>query len=542
MLLFGVEEDPAEAQPPLPSLDLAAPWGGFSFPQLPPPSTPAPLPQPATTEPTPALPATDVTPASHHRGLTWPQLPDQAALTLLASSAAPWLPAADAAAFPAPAPATPPAAEGAPVAADATPATAAEPPSDPALLLDGLPAAQVGLPVGWEMARSAEQTPAELDLGDVGLERSCSGAAEAGASMQGAASGSESEEARTAAPAGPSCSQQGINWDALDFSFAEDEPAPAPAAAEETGAAAAEPVRGEVSASAVPSAESTAGDAHAALPELSPAVSGALLGTDVAGSAALPKTLSVEAARRPGEQEDQDDEWGDFEDFDAMESGDQRLEAVDASPWDEDWTTEAASQPEQRVNGWCAAEAFEQQVSCLGTVEPLSAANAHQEAAVLDFGFLVSASAVDSAAEPNAGKAEGPPLGLLTEPSTSGDWGWGVGGSWAAAEQAAPVAASLPAEADLWGTLASLDSAQLAPPALPQPAHAASPDVLLDAAWDTTEGELVGPPTAQPQSLAGHDRATALLLLAQVCPGSGCEQCWPNTAHALLPCHFLGRC
>ncbi len=126
MSLFGEDEELAGATPPLPSLDLAAPWGGFGLdhpiPRTPSilPSTPVPNLAPPTEQPQEALVS----------GMQWDDsvaaaalVPDQAAES---AAAAAQLPPGGTAptTIPPPAPATPENIEHTPFAAEAIPLAA----------------------------------------------------------------------------------------------------------------------------------------------------------------------------------------------------------------------------------------------------------------------------------------------------------------------------------------------------------------------------------------------------------------------------------
>ncbi|CAL8469853.1 g9395 [Coccomyxa elongata] len=604
MSLFGEENDPAEASPPMPSLDLAAPWGGFGFNQVPPDQ--------AHQAARIFTPAPDLAPPSHlpdqaaHHSTPVPtlappsQAPDQAAVSPLGSAAATQLPTGDVVpvVFPACAPATPLLVEQSPCAADVTPLSAA-----------ALSAQRQGTPATAAaheadaaacsgMTRTATNNtesdafpewavPLELGTPDaeaISAARRDSGAevfADAHFTTQSSAGEPELASSRGTAEAAAGAqgkdwgSEQGINWDALDFSFADDVPEEAPQAPESLSdappssgqhglgtlvdstkaAQLAGPMKDAVVKHSVPSGQG----------EVAPARTGAAsLGTPQAEHA-------QQAEQQMAAEDEEAQEWGEFEEFPAAEnSTGVGAEPAEASHWDlawsgepsesrsaaAEWGAESAASPDHAVHfsvpvapGACSGvpsgSAAPQQYSLGSAAVTWPAESAAEEFSTAELALLPTLAAL----QPSAGVPSCPaapdrdfldsginggfsaPAAESASPSQpqgaeAAGWGWDIEDSWLAAE--AEVRPALPS-ADVWNTLASCDPG--VPASEPQrgvrSVHEGD-DMFDEGLWGDdwaaastgTGGPdplLVQPPAAAASgSFASHDRATALRLLAEV--------------------------
>ncbi|BDA43861.1 hypothetical protein COCOBI_05-0410 [Coccomyxa sp. Obi] len=594
MSLFGEETDPAEASPPLPSLALAAPWGGFSFNQG--QSDQAP-PAAHIVTPTPVL-----APPS--------QAPDQATVSPLGTAAATQLPTGGGAAvlFPACAPATPLPSEHTPCAADVTPLSA-----------PGLSAQRQGTPgaaapheavadarsgvsetadnsTGSDVLSewAAPPQPAMLDVEaslharkDTGTDTFADAQPTTQNSLGEPGSASSGESAAVSATAVAEGtdrgSGQGINWDALDFSFADDMPEEAPQAPEASPDVPASSAQRGVDAPA----ESTetaqlAGPMEDTAAEHS-MPSGAIGQEETTKqTAAMTGAASVESPQaqyaQPAEQQEpaedaEAEEWGDFEEFPAPEnSADVTTEATEGSHWDQAWSGEPIKSGNAAVEGAAESATGSDHGHELAHFPVLAAAGAssgipsssaapNQDNAAM---MWPAESAVEeretvstaelallpdlAATQPSAGVPSHPATtdwdlfesglggGLptagaeITSPSQpkeaeAAGWGWDVDDSWLAAD--AEMRPALPS-ADVWNTLASCDSSYPAPEVQSRVGSVPQGDDMFDEGlWDgdwaagsselgSPDMLLVQPPAAAvSRSFAGHDRATALRLLAK---------------------------
>lgn len=396
MSLFGEETDSVEASPPLPSLDLAAPWGGLGFSQGPinqaPPATDMFPPVPALALPSqlpdqahPSSPASILAlpsqaPNQAHPPTPLPtlalpsQAPDLATLSQLGSAAAAQLPVRGVlpTVFPACAPATPMHSEHTPCAADVTPlpapALSAQWPGMPpaaAAARDAAADAAAAVVSGMSETATTSTRSDALSEGDAeaGSDARRDTGAEVFADAQLAAQASVGEpkaassgetaadSATVPAEGNRQGSEEGINWDALDFSFADDVPEQArqapkasldappnnaqhgqdtPAESPET-AQPAGPIRDAVDEHSMPSG--AIGQEEAA--EKVAAVTAAALVVSL-------QTQDPQAAEQQMAAEDEEaEDWGEFEEFPAAEdSADVTAESTEASHWDHTWSGE----------------------------------------------------------------------------------------------------------------------------------------------------------------------------------------------------------
>lgn len=589
MSLFGEDEDPAEATSPLPSLDLAAPWGNFGF-ELPEQAIPAR--QPSTlglpAGPTLVLPSEQPEEAAisdAYDGVPWggstasvSLVPDQAAESALVSSAAARVPMEERApmAFLSYAPATPQNVEHAFSAADATPLPALQllAVSVPAMHTaeNGAAAARTGpgqTDTGVEVAESVDfgewadtteaAEPGE-SAGTAGAEAAARGvgsditaAAQAGDATVSPAPHVEADSAENA----PVCtaaaaeenntgSQQGIDWDALDFSFAEDTPDMAAKAVEPDlaePAAHADVSTSDCALEDTPAVASAAGHEHS-LPTGALTVTEQARDLSLVGATALPETSAETAEGAESAEQQQEAElsegWGDFEDFAAAEdlgsvqavsshSGGNSLEEPGlqaAGSTTLQGPADSSTEPPASADPGAAA-----QWPYLAEAPP--SAGVPASSAALGWEFLGGGADVAGAGTAKSGAAGGACLGRpdYSAAAESAGWGWGPGESWLAPEQST---GDIAVAADVWGALASLEPEQLT---RSEPAHDSSPAGAgsvaachssggdgVKGSCEMDEGgwgeEWAGPSItaeASPsETFAGHDRATAWCLLAHV--------------------------
>ena len=619
MSLFGEDEDPAKATAPLPSLDMAAPWGSFSFA---PPEQATQARQPSTLVPILALPAgpTLVLPSGQpeeaaisdaYDGVPWggsrasvSLVPDQAAESALVSSAAARVAVEERApmAFLSYAPATPQNVEHAFSAADATPLPALQllAVSVPAMHTaeTGAAAARTGpgqtdtvvdFAESVEFQKWADTTEAaepSQSAGTAGAEAAERGvgsditaAAQAGddtvspAPHVGAETVDNAEDApvctAAAAEGNNTGSQQGIDWDALDFSFAEDAP--------ELATTALEPDLAEPAAHADVSDKASTFDG--ALDDTPAVVSaagherssptGALTVTEQArdlslvGATALPETSAetAEGAESAEQQQEAElaEDWGDFEDVAAAEdlgsvqavsshAGGNSLEEPGmqaAGSNTPQWPADSSTEPPALADAGATA-----QWPDLAEAPP--SAGVPASSAALGWEFLGGGADVAGAGTAKSGAAGGACLGRPDDSAAaeSAGCGWGPGESWLAPEQATGDTA---VAADVWGALASLEPDQLS---RSEPAHDSSSagagsvaacqpsggdgvkgsGEMDEGGWgeewavgvlerdavvgmrveDRFAGPSITAEASPSETFAGHDRATAWRLLAHV--------------------------
>lgn len=394
MSLFGEESDSAEASPPLPSLGLAAPWGGFGFSQGPPDQAPHPTriftPAPNLTSPS-QVPDQAAHPSNPVPILAPPsQAPYQAAVSPLGSAAATQLPTGDVVlvVFPACAPATPRPSEPTPCAADVTPLSAAALPAQrqgtpgtaAAHEADAVAAAAACSGVSGTAGHSTRsdafsEWAAPLEPGMPDAKAILDARKETGAEMfadaqftiqasvgkpESVSSGGTAEAFAAAVAEGKDRgSERGIDWGALDFSFVDDVPEEAPQGLESSpdapsssaqhgpgtplesteAAQLAGPMNNAVVKHGVPSDQD----------EVAPArIGAALLGTPQADYA-------QQAEQQTAAEDEEAEEWGDFEEFPAAEASTSGgAESAGASHWDLAWSGEA-SESRNAAAGWAAA-------------------------------------------------------------------------------------------------------------------------------------------------------------------------------------------
>ncbi|EIE25674.1 hypothetical protein COCSUDRAFT_60688 [Coccomyxa subellipsoidea C-169] len=606
MSLFGEDEELAEATPPLPSLDLAAPWGGFGLGHSIPP-TPSIL--PSTPVPNLAAPAEQPQKALFS-SMQWDDsvaaaalVPDQAAES---AAAAAQLPPGDTAptAVPPPAPATPENIEHTPFAAEACPLAALQLSAErlggisvPQQTESGEAAAGSGLFDPAEEAAEVEEfgewadTPqaaavcdssafdgaaksdkadnraAEAPTGDLAPLPSPTEGSESGedAAEPTSAVAAAAGEHGAAAPAEGNTpgSQQGINWDALVFSFAED----APELAQEpdlAGPAACADISDDASSSLAmaaddpPPAVSAAAEEPGLVEELPTGTERAQEAQDLSlSTAAFPESLAAEAAASGDEQQGEAgsvDEWGDFEEFGAAEGiSSSSTAATEPGNWDNGWPAGAALEPAssnsmqwpldvplESASGDAVATTQRPDVT---ERQPSAGVPSSPAAPDLDiFGADVS----PTSASARSGAADGAFPGRADEsaPAAGTDWTWETDKSWLAPRQGTSNAA---ASADVWDVFTSLEadkSAGLDPPQVSRAAGDATAaahfsgghwaqgsDGIEEGDWgeewaagdaaagmqavQLSAGASVSIKASPLETFAGHDRATAWRLLAE---------------------------
>ncbi len=356
-------------------------------------------------------------------------------------------------------------------------------------------------------------------------------------------------------------SQQGIDWDALDFSFAEDAPelAQEPDLAEPVACADVSNDASSsltVSADDPPPAVSAAAEEPGLVEELPTGTERAQEAQNLSPStAAFPESPAAEDAASGDEQQGEAgsvDEWGDFEEFGAAEGI--SASATATTEPDNGWPAGAALEPAssnsmqwpldvplESASGDAGAKTQRPDVA---ERQPSAGVPSISTAPDLDF-FGADVSPTSVAARSCAADGAFPGRADESAPAAGTDWTWEADESWLAPGQATGNAA---APADVWDVFTSLEaeqSAGLDPPQVSRvavdataAAHfsggdwAQGSDGIEEGDWgeewaagdaaagmqavQLTAGASVSINTSPLETFAGHDRATAWRLLAEV--------------------------